>query len=80
VRKLSFAGSTCVSKLLAAQCSKKLSFELGGNSPFIVCDGVKLETAVEARILVKFRNSGHTGVTANRIFVQEGITKSLQMR
>ncbi|OAL38952.1 hypothetical protein AYO20_01703 [Fonsecaea nubica] len=76
VRKLSFTGSTRVGKLLARQCSdslKKLSLELGGNSPFIVFDDAKLETAVEACIMAKFRNSGQTCVTANRIFVQKGI-------
>ncbi|KAL2796302.1 Aldehyde/histidinol dehydrogenase [Aspergillus keveii] len=76
VRKLSFTGSTRVGKLLAQQCSQnltKLSLELGGNSPFIVFDDAKIETAVEACLLAKFRNSGQTCVTANRIFVQEGI-------
>lgn len=76
VRKLSFTGSTRVGKLLAAQCAdslKKLTLELGGNSPFIVFDDAKMETAIEACILAKFRNSGQTCVTANRIFVQDGI-------
>jgi len=76
VRKLSFTGSTRIGKLLARQCSNnltKLSLELGGNSPFIVFDDAKIETAVEACILAKFRNSGQTCVTANRIFVQESI-------
>ncbi|KAK5446619.1 hypothetical protein LTS15_009551 [Exophiala xenobiotica] len=76
VRKLSFTGSTRVGKILAKQCSdslKKLSLELGGNSPLIVFDDARLETAVEACILAKFRNSGQTCVTANRIFVQKGI-------
>jgi succinate-semialdehyde dehydrogenase/glutarate-semialdehyde dehydrogenase len=76
VRKLSFTGSTRVGKILAQQCAQsltKLTLELGGNSPFIVFDDAKLETAVEACILAKFRNSGQTCVTANRIFVQKGI-------
>ncbi|KAH7000942.1 succinate-semialdehyde dehydrogenase [Ilyonectria destructans] len=76
VRKLSFTGSTRVGKLLVQQSTsnlKKLSLELGGNSPFIVFDDAKLDTAVEACILAKFRNSGQTCVTANRIFVQDGI-------
>ena len=76
VRKLSFTGSTRVGKLLAKQCANnltKLSLELGGNSPFIVFDDAKIETAVEACILAKFRNSGQTCVTANRILVQDGI-------
>ncbi|KAL2853662.1 Aldehyde/histidinol dehydrogenase [Aspergillus pseudodeflectus] len=72
----SFTGSTRVGKLLAKQCSQnltKLSLELGGHSPFIVFDDAKIETAVEACLLAKFRNSGQMCVTANRIFVQEGI-------
>lgn len=76
VRKMSFTGSTRVGKLLASQCANsltKLTLELGGNSPFIVFDDAKLETAVEAAIMAKFRNSGQTCVTANRIFVQKGI-------
>lgn len=76
VRKLSFTGSTRIGKLLAEQCSQsltKLTLELGGNSPFIVFEDAKLETAVEACIMAKFRNSGQTCVTANRIFVQKGI-------
>lgn len=76
VRKLSFTGSTRVGKLLARQCADnltKLSLELGGNSPFIVFDDAKIETAVEACIMAKFRNSGQTCVTANRIFVADGI-------
>ncbi|KAI9932979.1 hypothetical protein ASPWEDRAFT_47365 [Aspergillus wentii DTO 134E9] len=76
VRKLSFTGSTRIGKLLVQQCSsnlKKLSLELGGNSPFIVFDDAKVETAVEACIMAKFRNSGQTCVTANRIFVQDEI-------
>ncbi|KAL3451981.1 Aldehyde/histidinol dehydrogenase [Aspergillus insuetus] len=71
VRKLSFTGSTRVGKLLAQQCSQtltKLSLELGGNRLFIVFDDAKIETAVEACLLAKFRNSGQTCVTANRIF------------
>ena len=76
VKKLSFTGSTRVGKLLMEQSAstlKKLSLELGGNSPFIVFNDAKMETALEAAKLAKFRNSGQTCVTANRLFVQSGI-------
>ncbi|KAL4934750.1 hypothetical protein BDV06DRAFT_229529 [Aspergillus oleicola] len=59
VRKLSFAGSVRIEKLLAKQCAQnltQLSFELGGNRPFMVFDDAKIETAVEASNLIKFRN------------------------
>lgn len=76
VKKISFTGSTNVGKLLMKQSAstlKKLSFELGGNSPFIVFDDADLESAVTGAITSKFRSSGQTCVCANRIYVQSGI-------
>lgn len=76
VRKVSFTGSTGVGKLLMKQASgtlKKLSFELGGNAPFIVFDDADLDVAVAGAVASKFRSSGQTCVCANRIFVQAGI-------
>jgi succinate-semialdehyde dehydrogenase/glutarate-semialdehyde dehydrogenase len=76
VRKLGFTGSTEVGKLLMAQCAtglKKISLELGGNAPFIVFDDADLEEAVAGAVLCKFRNSGQTCISANRILVQDGI-------
>ena len=76
VRKLSFTGSTAVGKLLMAQCAgtvKKVSLELGGNAPFIVFEDADLDAAVEGAIMCKFRNSGQTCVSANRILVQDGV-------
>ncbi|MCJ1231449.1 succinate semialdehyde dehydrogenase NADP+ linked [Toensbergia leucococca] len=76
IRKVSFTGSTGVGKLLMKQSSdtlKKLSFELGGNAPFIVFDDADLESAVNGAITSKFRSSGQTCVCANRIYVQKGI-------
>jgi succinate-semialdehyde dehydrogenase / glutarate-semialdehyde dehydrogenase len=76
IKKVSFTGSTGVGKLLMKQSSntlKKLSFELGGNAPFIVFDDADLDLAVAGAITSKFRSSGQTCVCANRIFVQSGI-------
>ncbi len=76
VKKISFTGSTGVGKLLMKQSAstlKKLSFELGGNSPFIVFDDADLDLAVAGAITSKFRSSGQTCVCANRIYVQSGI-------
>lgn len=76
VRKVSFTGSTNVGKLLMKQSSdtlKKLSFELGGNAPFIVFNDADLESAVNGAIASKFRTSGQTCVCANRIYVQREI-------
>ncbi len=76
VRKLGFTGSTEIGKLLMAQCApglKKVSLELGGNAPFIVFDDADLEGAVAGAVLCKFRNSGQTCISANRLLVQEGV-------
>lgn len=77
VRKVSFTGSTNVGRLLMKQSAstiKKVSWELGGNAPFIVFDDVAdLDAAVAGAIASKFRSSGQTCVCANRIYVQKGI-------
>ena len=76
VRKLSFTGSTAVGKILLEQCAgtvKKVSMELGGNSPFIVFDDADVDAAVEGAMVSKYRNTGQTCVCANRFLVQEGV-------
>ncbi len=76
VRKLSFTGSTEVGRALMAQCAptiKKLSLELGGNAPFIVFDDADLDAAVAGAMASKYRNTGQTCVTANRIYVQDRV-------
>ena len=52
---------------------KKVSLELGGNAPFIVFDDADLEEAVQGALVCKFRNSGQTCISANRMLVQDGI-------
>jgi succinate-semialdehyde dehydrogenase / glutarate-semialdehyde dehydrogenase len=83
VRKLGFTGSTGVGKLLMAQCSrqlKKISLELGGNAPFIVFDDADLDAATQAMLLCKFRNSGQTCISANRILVQRAVLDEFASR
>ena len=79
VRKLSFTGSTEIGKLLMRQCAdtmKKVSFELGGNAPFIVFDDADLDAAVDGVMASKYRNTGQTCVCANRILVQDKVYES----
>lgn len=76
VRKLSFTGSTPVGKILMSQSSstlKKLSFELGGNAPFIVFEDADIDAAVKGAIVSKYRHNGQTCVCVNRILVQESV-------
>jgi succinate-semialdehyde dehydrogenase/glutarate-semialdehyde dehydrogenase len=76
VKKVSFTGSTRVGKLLmkeSAESLKKLSFELGGNAPFVVFEDADLDVAAEACMMSKFRNAGQTCVCANRIYVHAAV-------
>jgi succinate-semialdehyde dehydrogenase/glutarate-semialdehyde dehydrogenase len=76
IKKVSFTGSTAVGKLLMRQSAstlKKLSFELGGNAPFIVFEDADLEATVQGLVACKFRISGQTCVCANRILVHQDV-------
>ncbi len=76
VRKVSFTGSTEVGSLLMRQSAdtvKKISFELGGNAPFIVFDDADLDLAIAGTMISKYRNGGQTCICANRVFVQDTI-------
>lgn len=79
VAKITFTGSTAIGRWLMARAGnsiKRLSLELGGNSPFIIFDDADLDRAVKGVMDSKFRNSGQTCVCANRIFVQDGIANA----
>ncbi|HET7876067.1 MAG TPA: NAD-dependent succinate-semialdehyde dehydrogenase [Methylomirabilota bacterium] len=77
IRKIGFTGSTDVGKgimELAARQVKRLSFELGGNAPFIIFDDADLDAALEGAVAMKFlRVGGQSCICANRIYVQRRI-------
>jgi succinate-semialdehyde dehydrogenase/glutarate-semialdehyde dehydrogenase len=76
VKKVTFTGSTRVGKLIASHCAqglKKVTLELGGNCPFIVFDDANLEQAMDALMLLKWRHAGQACISANRIYVQNGV-------
>lgn len=76
VRKITFTGSTEVGRILIAQSAatiKKTSMELGGNAPFLVFDDADVDQAVAGLIATKYRNTGQACISANRIYVQDGI-------
>lgn len=74
ISKITFTGSTSVGKMLAgkAACSmKRISLELGGHAPFIVCRDADPEIAAKGLSLVKFLNTGQACICPNRIFVHK---------
>lgn len=83
VRGLSFTGSTEVGRLLmraSAATVKRLSLELGGHAPFIVFADADMDAALAGVLACKFRNSGQTCVSANRLLLQESIAEEFCAR
>ncbi|MCG8633419.1 MAG: NAD-dependent succinate-semialdehyde dehydrogenase, partial [Desulfobacterales bacterium] len=72
VAKLTFTGSTAVGRMLASKAAlqmKRVSLELGGHAPFIVCKDANPVMAAKGLSLVKFLNTGQACISPNRIFV-----------
>jgi succinate-semialdehyde dehydrogenase/glutarate-semialdehyde dehydrogenase len=79
LRKLSFTGSTAVGRRLVAQAADqvlRVSMELGGNAPFIVCEDADVEEAAAGAIVAKMRNGGEACVAANRILVHRSVAEA----
>jgi succinate-semialdehyde dehydrogenase/glutarate-semialdehyde dehydrogenase len=77
IRKIGFTGSTEVGKgimEMAARQIKRLSFELGGNAPFIIFDDADFDAALQGAVGMKFlRVGGQSCICANRIYVQRAL-------
>lgn len=69
---ISFTGSTQVGRVIAEQAGKRLtrvSLELGGKNPFVVCDDADLEKAAHWASLSAFSNAGQRCAAGSRILV-----------
>lgn len=77
VDKLAFTGSTETGKLvleLAAKSNlKPVTLELGGKSPFIVCEDADVDEAVELSHFALFFNQGQCCCAGSRTYVHERI-------
>src|SRR5687767_7021405 len=76
IRKVTFTGSIPVGKQLAAlagQHMKRVTMELGGHAPVIVCDDADIALAVKAAGAAKFRNAGQVCIAPTRFLVHESI-------
>ena len=75
-RKVAFTGGTSAGKRIAAaaaQTNKRLTLELGGQCPAIVCDDADLDLALPALLRQTFDNSGQFCYRVNRMYVQRGV-------
>ena len=76
IRKITFTGSTPVGKQLAALAGKhmkRVTMELGGHAPVIVCEDADVALAVKAAGAAKFRNAGQVCISPTRFLVHESI-------
>ncbi|MFQ6067433.1 MAG: aldehyde dehydrogenase family protein [bacterium] len=76
VKKVSFTGSTEVGKRVMSSCSeglKKVSLELGGQSPLIICGDADFDKAIKGAVRRSFRNMGQVCNAVNRIYVDQQI-------
>ncbi|MBF4163293.1 aldehyde dehydrogenase family protein [Nocardioides acrostichi] len=76
VDKLSFTGSTEVGRSIVAASAgnlKKLTLELGGKSPLILCADADLDRAAPTVAMSIFGNSGQVCSAASRLIVHRSI-------
>ena len=76
VRKVTFTGSTPVGKQLAGLAGlhmKRVTMELGGHAPVIVCEDADIALAVKCTAGAKFRNAGQVCISPTRFLVHESV-------
>lgn len=76
IDKVAFTGSTEVGRIImenAAKHLKRVSLELGGKSPLIICEDADLDDAVAAAQVGVFFNQGQVCTASSRIFVHERV-------
>lgn len=76
IKKLSFTGSVSTGKrvLQAASGSmKRVTLELGGSDPMIVCEDADIKKAVDGAVHGRFYNCGQTCTAVKRLYLFEPI-------
>jgi len=73
---VAFTGSTGTGRKIARQCAesfKKVTLELGGKDPFVVCEDSDVEVAARAVAWAACLNAGQVCTSSERIYVQRAI-------
>ncbi|HEY3728844.1 MAG TPA: aldehyde dehydrogenase family protein [Solirubrobacteraceae bacterium] len=76
VRRVAFTGSTAVGRHVAALGApdlKRLTLELGGSDPVIVCADADVDAAVKAVIIGRYWNAGQACLGCKRVFVHDSV-------
>lgn len=83
VRKIGFTGSTEVGRRVMAKAAadiKRVTLELGGSDPMIVCDDADLDDAVRAASTGRFFNCGQACLAIKRLYLFESIADAFTER
>ncbi len=78
IKKISFTGESGTGKRvakLAAEGMKRVTLELGGSDPMLVCDDADLESAVAGALRGRFYNCGQACTAVKRLYVFESIAE-----
>jgi acyl-CoA reductase-like NAD-dependent aldehyde dehydrogenase len=76
VRRIAFTGSTEVGRhviSVAGPQMKRVTLELGGSDPVIVCEDAEVESAVKAVIIGRYWNAGQACLGCKRVFVHDSV-------
>lgn len=76
IGKIAFTGETATGKRImegSAKYIKRLTLELGGSDPMIVCDDADIDLAVEGAAWGRYRNCGQSCTAVKRLFLFEKI-------
>jgi len=76
VAKIGFTGATETGRMVmkgAADTIKRVTLELGGSDPMIICDDADIDRAVSAASVGRFFNCGQACLAIKRVFLFESI-------
>src|SRR3954452_16230372 len=76
VRRIAFTGSTEVGRHVMAVAGpqlKRVTLELGGSDPVIVCEDADVGAAVKAVIIGRYWNAGQACLGCKRVFVHDAV-------
>ncbi len=76
VRRVAFTGETETGRhiaAIAAPALKRVTLELGGSDPVIVCDDADVDAAVKAVIIGRYWNAGQACLGCKRVYVDDAV-------
>ncbi len=74
VRKISFTGSRDVGEVICRDAGlKRVTMELGSNSPLIVMEDADMEKVAAATVATGYSNAGQVCISAQRVIALDGV-------